>query len=361
MNSVRLRSASTEYNYADPFRIHFDTEPLLGDLISTAAFQRLRDIRFLGSIDYWLIPSPNGTKANIRYTRFQHSLGVARLALMYAEIRGLPERSRQLASAAALLHDIGHAPFSHSMEAFFENEFGINHHTATERIISGETILGYDVAKTLRNYNIDPDEVISILNGGDELFDGFFSGPINFDTIEGILRSREYISPYYISPRPTDVLYAAINRESRSDQHIVDSFWRYKHEIYQFIVKSPSGVVADYLSQEVCRKNASRITENDFFSTEKKLLRKIPELRTVLYSPQKAVNKILNKSEPIEYNVRRFFLNLDASFFDRDDRNRYKQSKNLKLLQTYFLSAELANKGKRHSAGSLRTGQSLFR
>jgi uncharacterized protein len=85
-------------------------EPLFLELIRTEAFQRLGSVRFLGGIDYLLVRNPNGAPGNTRYTRLQHSLGVARLALGYSSIFELSPNDRQLIVAAALLHDIGHGP-----------------------------------------------------------------------------------------------------------------------------------------------------------------------------------------------------------------------------------------------------------
>ncbi len=113
-----------------------DVDPLLPRLIATPAFQRLRNIRFLGGIDYARIPAPNGKPGSRRYTRYQHSLGVARLALLYADVRQLGPDERRLIAVAALLHDIGHAPLSHSLEPVFKAEFAIDHHTATEEILA---------------------------------------------------------------------------------------------------------------------------------------------------------------------------------------------------------------------------------
>jgi HD superfamily phosphohydrolase len=95
-------------------------DPLFAELVATPAFQRLKSIRFLGGIDYLLVRAPNGAKGNIRYTRYQHSLGVARLALLYCEERGLSFSERRMIWVAALLHDVGHAPLSHSLEPVFQ-------------------------------------------------------------------------------------------------------------------------------------------------------------------------------------------------------------------------------------------------
>jgi len=85
------------------------------ELLDTAVFRRLADIRFLGAIDYFI--RPTGKRLNQRrHTRLEHTLGVGHLALLYSHLAGLSEQQENFVVAAALLHDIGHPPLSHSME-----------------------------------------------------------------------------------------------------------------------------------------------------------------------------------------------------------------------------------------------------
>jgi hypothetical protein len=102
-------------------------EALAIDLIDSAPFQRLRRIRQLGPAFL--------TFHGAESSRFTHSLGVlhlARLALQHLE-RKAPElaRHRALLYAAALLHDLGHAPLSHSGEEMF----GLRHEHWSGRLI----------------------------------------------------------------------------------------------------------------------------------------------------------------------------------------------------------------------------------
>jgi HD superfamily phosphohydrolase len=118
------------------------------DIIAHPAFQRLRRIRQLGVAD---MVYPGAV-----HTRFEHSIGVMHLAtLMYDAMLTKKEnkeileerlhyrnpgfeRDRQLIRLAALLHDVGHAPFSHASEDIFPaNEQGkaYNHEDYTARII----------------------------------------------------------------------------------------------------------------------------------------------------------------------------------------------------------------------------------
>ncbi|MGB7250328.1 MAG: HD domain-containing protein [Phormidesmis sp.] len=96
-------------------------EQLLTELIETAAFQRLRRIRQLGPASL--------TFHGAETSRFTHSLGVMavarrafdRLAHLHEELRS----HRATVLCAALLHDIGHGPFSHTAEEIFgcEHEY----------------------------------------------------------------------------------------------------------------------------------------------------------------------------------------------------------------------------------------------
>ncbi len=83
------------------------------DLIETPAFQRLRRIRQLG-LGYLVFPGAV-------HTRFEHALGA--MALMQDVLGTLRDKGTEISAeehesalAAALLHDIGHGPFSHTLE-----------------------------------------------------------------------------------------------------------------------------------------------------------------------------------------------------------------------------------------------------
>jgi HD superfamily phosphohydrolase len=114
--------------------VHRDIELTddISRLVDTRTFQRLRDIKQLATCHYVF---PTAT-----HTRFVHSLGAQHLAGVLLEHletvdpgRITPEDSR-LVRYAALLHDIGHPPFSHALES--DKVFAhYNHHEAWGRMI----------------------------------------------------------------------------------------------------------------------------------------------------------------------------------------------------------------------------------
>lgn len=350
-----LQANRPSYDFANPgtadLKALFKDRGLVAALEETRAFQRLKEIRFLGGIDYVLVRSPNGAKGNIRYTRYQHSLGVARLAAYYCDSLALPLEERQLVCAAALLHDLGHAPFSHSLEPVFEEVFGIEHHKVTIGIISGAAEIGHQVFEVLSHFKVDIDQLIATISGEHDRYHKFFSGPINFDTLEGILRTHTYVSAKQSLLTPEAVTRAAIYRRDVEDQRQVDEFWRHKHSVYRDVIYSRRGVLADYVCQRVMRANIELMSESDFLSTEPLLFRKLPPLRDMLTNPQFVDVAEAFLEEPVRYTSRRFWVDAAGDFFAHDDRNRYRQDKS---------EATLSSLAKHQSEASWHLKRDLF-
>ncbi len=96
--------------------------PLAFDIIEHPYFQRLRHIKQLG-LTYLVYPGAN-------HSRFQHTLGAMHLmelaiGVLRAKGHSITNAEAEAASAAILLHDIGHGPFSHSLE--FSLIQGVSH------------------------------------------------------------------------------------------------------------------------------------------------------------------------------------------------------------------------------------------
>lgn len=330
------------HNFIRPlsFDPSVESATLVQEILRSAAFRRLDSIRFLGGIDYAWIKSPNGAANNVRYTRGQHSLGVAKLALRYIEHVGIEDRAARNLFVAALLHDIGHAPLSHSLEPVFESEFGLTHHGATEQIIRGDVALGRDLHKVLIEQKIDIDEVIELISGRDKRFNGFFAGPINFDTIEGISRSRTYSYTSASLAQPDMIIDAAISRTSQRDREIVDEFWKRKNETYRYIINSRTGILADYVCQMFMRQNIAKFTSDDYFITEEAAFKKLPGLQSLLTGRDFELEVWNALKETISYTARIFYIDNTSDFFTGQDSSRYRQFKERRQLEALRRSSE---------------------
>lgn len=317
-----------DYDFSDPAmpESQYDSE-FIQKICETSAFKRLSDIRFLGALDYRLISNPNGAPYNKRFTRLQHSIGVAAIAMHYLNLTDHTQRERSLCLAAAALHDIGHPPFSHTLEPIFKEYFGLDHHSISEAIIRGSDEQFHDILKILQDYDVNPEDVVSVLNGHDDIFDGFFSGPINFDTIEGILRSRRYLRMQNLGLTPFRVIEAATLRRDEKDRQIVDNFWRMKDEMYNLVIRSRLGVLYDSLFQEAFRTLIDQSNPNDFYLTDTEAFQKFPVLKKAASKADwvRVAQDTLPKE--ISFVVRRFTVNLEGDFFKREDKVRYQQVK----------------------------------
>ncbi len=151
----------TERIYRDSvhniIRVNTDTGEgrLLVSLIDTPEFQRLRRIRQLG-LAYFAYQSAE-------HSRFTHSLGAFHLAArMIAKLRRsytITDEAQTAVRVAALLHDIGHGPFSHVIESildFHHEQFTI------DAILSSET----EVGRLLKAHSAElPLNVAAIIRG----------------------------------------------------------------------------------------------------------------------------------------------------------------------------------------------------
>ena len=138
-----------------PLRYDSAEGRLMIRLIDTPEFQRLRRIKQLGLVLY--------TYQGAEHSRFTHSLGA--LHLMTRILDQLGDRyeiglaDRAAARAAALLHDVGHGPFSHAMEKVL----GVHHESLTMlAVTSAETAL----CDALKSYSAElPGRVAAIIEG----------------------------------------------------------------------------------------------------------------------------------------------------------------------------------------------------
>ena len=218
------------------------------------------------------------------------------------------------------------------MEPVFKEKLGIEHHKATKDIISGRVPSGKEVYAVLRRHCIDVDDIIALISGECTEFDRFFDGPINFDTIEGILRSCEYVQSASTMTKPDTVAEAAIRREEPEDRDVVDRFWAYKDWVYKNIINSRMGVLSDLACQLFLRRHLDEIDVDCYFATEPNFFRRLPRLRELLVSKKFDTDILRLIEEPVKYRNRNYYIDPTGDFFARCDDARYKHSRNEQVL-----------------------------
>jgi HD superfamily phosphohydrolase len=165
----------------DPVWNNIRVDELTLNLVDTEVFQRLRYVRQLG---WTYLVYPGAT-----HSRFEHALGTHHLSrrtlalLCEAEdSASITENDQAIVRSAALLHDVGHYPFSHALE-----EIGALHHEDVARPL----ITDGRVASLLteRLGKDAPDRVFDLIRGrSGSALQGLISGSLDLDKVEYLKR-----------------------------------------------------------------------------------------------------------------------------------------------------------------------------
>jgi HD superfamily phosphohydrolase len=180
---------SEEKVFKDPVHRYVHVrEELIWDLINSPEFQRLRRIKQLGTSYF--------TFHGGEHSRFNHSLGVYEIMRRILEtFEGrilLSEEEKLLCLCAALLHDVGHGPFSHS----FEKVFRYDHEDWTRAILTGDT----EINRILRRMgNSFPQKVSEVIakTYENKLIVSLISSQIDADRMDYLLRDAYYTGVNY--------------------------------------------------------------------------------------------------------------------------------------------------------------------
>ena len=154
----------------DAIHGQFSLDGVRAELLATPEINKLSHIKQLG-LAHLVFPGAH-------HTRFEHSLGVSHVGGMMSDSIGLDESEKNLVQVAGMLHDVGHGPYSHTLEHILHERGGLDHMSITEGIILGE----YDVLREgegtsvterqripdiLERHGIEPEDVAALIRGPD--------------------------------------------------------------------------------------------------------------------------------------------------------------------------------------------------
>ncbi len=173
------------------------------DLLDAAELQRLYNVKQLG-LAHLVFPGAH-------HTRLEHSFGTYHIASEIVSLLPLDDEERILVRCAALLHDIGHGPFSHTLESILRESLDVDHVDLTEQLIKGEyTIFHPDeqdsvhLEKTvpfiLKQQGIDTQCIADIIKGSvsDHPYLGqLLNSVIDVDQLDYLLRDAYYTGVSY--------------------------------------------------------------------------------------------------------------------------------------------------------------------
>ncbi len=166
----------------DSVHDHIEVEGAALSLLDTPAVQRLRRVAQLGTVAL-VYPSAN-------HTRFEHSLGVYHLAGRALEHLGVAGETAAHVRAAALLHDVGHTPYSHNVEPVVERRTGLAHDDVADRLAEGP------VADVLADHGLDAGRIARLV-AGEGRYGGLVSGELDVDRMDYLVRDAHHTGVPY--------------------------------------------------------------------------------------------------------------------------------------------------------------------
>ncbi|MDR0846335.1 MAG: HD domain-containing protein [Lactobacillales bacterium] len=273
-------------------------DQLILDLIDTKEMQRMRRIKQLGTT-FFVFPGGE-------HSRFSHSVGVYEITRKICDVfeaefsleSGYPDgwdkANRLTALCAALLHDVGHGPYSHTFEHIFET----NHEEMTNRIILDETT---EVNQVLRKVSADfPLEVASVISHRhpNKQLVQMISSQIDADRMDYLLRDSYFTGTGYgvfdltrilraIRPHKTGIVF------SKSTMHAVEDYVISRYQMYVQVYFHPTIVGCEMVLINLLKR------ARDYFDSHPEEIERHASLLAPIFYRDVSVSDYLNLDDGV--------------------------------------------------------------
>ncbi|WP_333784505.1 HD domain-containing protein [Thermocrinis sp.] len=160
------------------------------EILDTFTFQRLRHIKQLG-ITHMVFPSA-------QHTRFEHSLGVMNLAeSIYGSLGYKDRKLLKVVRLAALLHDVGHPPFSHTTEVLLGDK--------SHEVVGKELILSGELNEKLKKIGFSQEDIELLVrlafkepkNEEEKVLSHIITGELGADRMDYLRRDAYFCGTSY--------------------------------------------------------------------------------------------------------------------------------------------------------------------
>ncbi|WP_027963615.1 HD domain-containing protein [Halalkalibacillus halophilus] len=233
---------------------------IIWDLVSTAEFQRLRRIKQLGTTFY--------TFHGAEHSRFNHSLGVYEIVRRILEnFKGQTywdEEERILCLCAALLHDLGHGPYSHS----FEKVFDLDHEDFTRAIILGDTEVNQILRKVSDQF---PQDVADVIHKtySNKLVVSLISSQIDADRMDYLQRDAYFTGVSYGHFDMERILRVMRPKEDQvvikeSGMHAVEDYIMSRYQMYWQVYFHPVTRSAEVILSKILHRARDLFFSSDY-------------------------------------------------------------------------------------------------
>lgn len=255
---------SEEKVFKDPVHRYVHVrDKLIWDLIGTREFQRPRRIKQLGTTYL--------TFHGAEHSRFNHSLGVYEIVRRMVDdvFKGGEEwddSERDLCLCAALPHDLGHGPFSHS----FEKVFRLDHEDFTRAIILGDTEVNRVLNKVSPTFAKDVAEVIAKTYQNKQVV-SLISSQIDADRMDYLQRDAYYTGVSYGHFDMERILRVMRPREDQivikqSGMHAVEDYIMSRYQMYWQVYFHPVTRSAEVILTKILHRAKQTFMRKAMFS-----------------------------------------------------------------------------------------------
>lgn len=217
-------------------------------IIDAEAFQALRGRKQLG-VNHIVFPGAV-------HTRFEHSIGVLSLVQRICTINKIADDDARHLQAFALLHDIGHGPFSHQIETVIPGD----HHQHGASIIKS-------ISSLLQSSCISPERILAMLDGTDKLGQWVSDRNLGADKLDYLARDAMHIG-FHGTPDIERIQYytiltdegLAIEEKYVEDAKQLQRFYSYLHQ-HGYLNKTT--LSAQRMLQRSCQERIKTKEEQD--------------------------------------------------------------------------------------------------
>ena len=265
MIPYREQKLTEEKVFKDPIHHYIHVrDRVIWDVIGTKEFQRLRRIRQLGTT-YLVF---HGAE----HSRFQHSLGVYEIVRrivddVFTGRTEWREEERLVTLCAALLHDLGHGPFSHA----FENVFELDHEQYTQAILLGNTEVNEVLSRVAPDF---PERVANVIEKTyhDKLVVSLISSQIDADRMDYLQRDSYYTGVSYGHFDMERILRVMRPTEEQavikySGMHAVEDYIMSRYQMYWQVYFHPVSRSAEVILIKILHRARQLYQEGYIFET----------------------------------------------------------------------------------------------
>ncbi|PAD39542.1 HD domain-containing protein [Terribacillus sp. 7520-G] len=276
----------------------FVKEPLYPDVKTLPWEEDLFNTRYLRRLKYLAHFGAGSFVSPVVHSRFEHTIGVWKLASIF-----FPDN--HLVRASAILHDIGHLPFSHAVE----KTLGFDHHLLTE-----EYIKDIKIERILNKIGLTSKEVIDFLNTENQI-----TGTTN---IIGLDHLDSFLRDTYMNGN-IDHLPAKVLKNIKCSAEGVETDFNTGMYLLKLIYEdhklflSPELLAADRILAEAVKIFFNEVNNcNIEFLTDNQLLNLLLNsnnqqvksiLSTLLYNPSNITINTEVSGKGIQFGVRKIY------------------------------------------------------